>query len=105
MSHYIVSFTIGQKESYNSIWNSLKEVIDQISIDVPTDETTSFFAFESNMNTGDVVHKLYYDSQLLSGTDKLLVVNITANEHGYLGIEYPYLMGGALGTRLVKAID
>ena len=105
MSNYIVTYTIGQAGSYNSVWNSLKEVVEILAIDTPTDETTSFFAFNSNLSTSDVLHKLYYDSELLSNSDKLLLVNITRKEHAYLGLEYPNVMANALGTTLVKVID
>lgn len=105
MSNYIVSFTIGQTDIYNVVWNSLKEVVERISIDTAVDETTSFFAFQSSLSTADVIHQLYYESKLLTSSDALVLVNLTQQEHAYAGLEFPNLMASALGTMLVKAID
>ncbi|AZM95870.1 MAG: hypothetical protein GYB28_01595 [Gammaproteobacteria bacterium] len=104
MRYFIVSFTISTQDNYQEVWQSLADEIKLLSVGNYSDETTSFFAFKADMTVSNVLHRLYCNTQINAQRDKLIVVDITNNEHAYIGITYPTILSNALGTTQVKVI-
>ncbi len=98
MASYLISFTISAgSRNYNDVYQSLEEAVNKVASDTAWDETTSFFALDSDRSTSDVADSIYFGSELLEGHDVLLVINTSKGEYRQRGAKYPNTLKARLG--------
>ena len=58
MTEYFITFRITDNASYERRYNALYEAVREITNGLHWIETTSFFAFQSNLSTDDIVARV-----------------------------------------------
>lgn len=98
MANFIVTFRFEADDTYSERYTSFVKQVKELAKEVPWDETSSFYVFESDLTADSLCTRLWTGSEFDSSKDIMVVVDVLNRVRATKGpIKYPNLLASHLG--------
>lgn len=85
MANFILTFRLKQNSTYQSRYESFVKKVKEIAPKWIWEETSSFYAFETDGSADSVCHDLYYGTSFDEDTDLMVILDVGARKFATRG--------------------